>query len=150
MVTHQWTLPINQSNFCSSNSDSKARLSGVTAKSVLNGNIDEAVPDHHWAIRLASQPLVWGNRLWGKDQVKEICLHMFLWGSNWNGWMNRQQEVVPKRQDARGESSCTSDGLDPRGRHTNSSVWSQWTGREWCGKHGVKRNSLFFTKYFVG
>ena len=31
-----------------------------------------------------------------------------------------------------------------------SFVWSQWTGWEWCGKHGVKTNRLFFTQGFVG
>ena len=35
------------------------------------------------------------------------------------------------------------DGLDPRDWLTNSIVWSQWTGWEWCGKHGVKLNRLF-------
>ena len=29
-------------------------------------------------------------------------------------------------------------------------VWSQWTGRNRCGKHGVKINRLFFTQGFVG
>ena len=33
---------------------------------------------------------------------------------------------------------------------TSNSVWSHWTGRNRCGKHGVKINRLFFTQGFVG
>ena len=29
-------------------------------------------------------------------------------------------------------------------------VWSQWTGWQWWGKHGVKINRLFFMQGFVG
>ena len=98
---------------------------------------------------------------------------MFPKGSNWNGWMERQWEVVPKRQGTRVKSSCTSIGLYPRDWQTiiNQSnfysanipskarlsgtkiiivVWCQWTGRKRCGKHGVKINRLFFTQGFVG
>ena len=88
--------------------------------------------------------------LWGTGQVKEMCLQMFLEGSNWNGWMGRQREVVQKRQGTRVKSSCACVGLVPRDRQTNSLVWSQWTEWEWCGKHGVKINRLVFMKRLVG
>ena len=88
--------------------------------------------------------------LWGKGQIKEMCLQIFLKGSNWNGWTDRQREVVPKRWGTTVKSSSTSIGLDPRDGQTINIVWSQWTGRNRCGKHGVKRNRLFFTQGFVG
>ena len=34
----------------------------------------------------------------GIGQVKEMCRDMFLKGSNWNDWMDRQRQVVPKRR----------------------------------------------------
>ena len=71
-------------------------------------------------------------------------------GSNWNGSMDRQWEVVPKRRGTRVKSSSISIGLDPRDWQTIIVVWSQWMGRSWCGKHGVKINRLFFTQGFVG
>ena len=67
----------------------------------------------------------------GKGQVKTMCLQMFLEGSNWNGWADRQQEVVPKRQSTRVQSSCACTGLAPRDWQTNSVAWSQWTGWDW-------------------
>ena len=94
----------------------------------------------HWACRY----------LWGKGQVKEMCLQMFLKGSNWNGWTDRQWQVVPKRRGTKVKSSCTCVGLDPRDWHTIIVVWSQWMEWKWCGKHGVKINRLFFTQGFVG
>ena len=86
----------------------------------------------------------------GKGQVKEMCLQMFLEGSNWNGWMDGQWQVVPKRRHTRVKSSCTCVVVDLRGWLSNSFAWSQWTGWEWLGKHGVKINGLFFLKGFVG
>ena len=74
----------------------------------------------------------------GKGQVKEMCLQMFLEGSNWNGWTDRQLKVVPERRGTRVKSSCACVGLDPRDWQTNSFAWSQWMGWEWLGKHGVK------------
>ena len=95
----------------------------------------------HWVCRY----------LWGKGQVKEMFLQMFLKDSNWNGWMDRWQEVVPKRRGTRVKSSCACVGLDPRDWQTNSFVWSQWTRWEWCGEHRVKIIRLFFVmKGFVG
>ena len=52
--------------------------------------------------------------LWGKGQVEEMCLQVFLEGSNWTGWTNRQWEAVPKRWGTRVKSSSTSIGLDHR------------------------------------
>ena len=75
---------------------------------------------------------------------------MFLKGSNWNGWMDRQREVVPKRQGTGVKISRTSIGLDPRDWQTVVIVWSQWMGRKQCNKHGMKINRLFFTQGFVG
>ena len=79
-----------------------------------------------------------------------MCLQIFLEGSNWAGWTDRQQEVVPKRRGTRVKSSSTSIGLDPREWQTIIIVWSQWTGRNRCSKHGVKINRLFFTQGFAG
>ena len=64
--------------------------------------------------------------------------------------MDRQRQVVPKRRGTRVKSCCTSIGLDPRDWQTIIVVWSQWTGRSRCGKHGVKINRLFFTQGFLG
>ena len=44
---------INQSNFYSTNTPGKARLSGATAESVFNSKIDEKVPWHQRAVRCA-------------------------------------------------------------------------------------------------
>ena len=62
----------------------------------------------------------------GEGQAKEMCLQMFLEGSNWNGWKDRHQQVVPKRWGTRVETSCTTVGLDPRDWQTNSFASSQW------------------------
>ena len=55
-----------------------------------------------------------------------------------------------QRDKTRVKSSCTSIGLDTRDWQTIIIVWSQWTGRNRCGKHGAKINRLFFTQSFVG
>ena len=88
--------------------------------------------------------------LWGKGQIKEMCLQIFLEGSNWTGWTDRQWEVIPKRWGTRVKSSSTSIGLDPRDWQTIIIVWSQRTGRNRCSQHGVKINRPFFTQGFVG
>ena len=75
---------------------------------------------------------------------------MLLEGSNWNGWMDRQREVVPKRWGTRVKSSCACVGLDPSDQQTNSFAWSQWMEWKWCCKHGVKKNRQFFMQNFVG
>ena len=51
--------------------------------------------------------------LWGKGQVKEVCLETLPEGGNWSGWMYRQREVVPERRGARVKCSCICIGLDP-------------------------------------
>ena len=56
----------------------------------------------------------------GKRQIKGMCFRMFLEGSNWNAWMDRQRQVVPERRGTRVKSSCTCVGLDPRDWQTNS------------------------------
>ena len=86
----------------------------------------------------------------GEREVKEMCLQIFIEGSNWNGWMNRQQEVVPKGSGPREKSSCTCLGLDLRDWHTIIVLWFQWTGWKWCSEHGVKINRLFLKQGFVG
>ena len=78
-----------------------------------------------------------------------MCLQIYLKGSKWNGWTDRQREVVPKIRGTRVKRSSTSIGLDPRDWQTIIIVWSQWTGRNRCGKHRVKINRLFFTQGFV-
>ena len=81
--------------------------------------------------------------LWGKGQVEEMCLQIFLEGSNWTAWTDRQHQVVPKRRGTRVKSSSTSIGLDSRDWQTIFIVWSQWTGRNRCSQHGMKINRLF-------
>ena len=73
---------------------------------------------------------------------------MFLEGDNWNGWTDRQRDVVLKRQGTRVKSSCVC--LDPRDWQTIIVVWSQLTGWKWCGKHGVKVNRLNLPQGIVG
>ena len=96
------------------------------------------------------------NRPWsmtvsvGEGQVKEMCLQMLLEGRNWSGWTNRQRQVVQKKRDTRLKSSSACVGLDHRYWQIIIVVWSQWTGWEWCSKHGVKIHRLFFTQGFVG
>ena len=87
--------------------------------------------------------------LWEKGQVKKMCLQMFLKGGNWNGWTDRQREVVPKRWGTRVKGSCTCVGLDARNWRTIIVVWFQWMGWKWCCKHGVKINRLFFMQRVV-
>ena len=67
----------------------------------------------------------------GKGQVKDMCLQMFLEGSNWNGWTDRLRQVVPEIWRKRVKSSCTCVGLDPRDWQTNSFAWFQWWGKHW-------------------
>ena len=88
--------------------------------------------------------------VWGKGQVKEMCLPMLLEGSSWIGWMDRQREDVPRRQGTRVKSSCICVGLDPRDWQIIIVVWSQWMGWKRCSKHGVKIDRLFFTQGLVG
>ena len=131
---------INQSiNFYSASIPGKARLSGATAKSVFNsknrGNSSVTSTGHgEW------------RYLWGKGQIKEMRLPIYLQDSNWTGWTDWQWEVVPKRPGTRVKSFSTSIGLDPRDWQTIIIAWSQWTGRNRCGKHGVKINRLFFSR----
>ena len=65
---------INQSSFYSTNIPGEAKLSGATAESVQQQNQRNSpiTSMGHWACR----------SLWGKGQVKEICLRTFLKGSN--------------------------------------------------------------------
>ena len=132
---------------------------GATMRFSANPRWSEARWRHSWngvqqQYRRNSSVTSTGHRaclcLWEKGQVKEICLQIFLEGSNWNGWTDRQRGVVPKRWSTRVKSSCTCDGLDSRDRQTNTFVRSQWMGWEWCGKHRVKINRLFFMQGFVG
>ena len=75
---------------------------------------------------------------------------MFLAGSNWNVWIDRQQAVVAGRRGTRVKSSCTCVGLDPRDRQANCFAWSQWMAWESCGKLGVKISTLLLMKHNVG
>ena len=79
-----------------------------------------------------------------------MCLQIFLEGSNWTGWTDRQRQVVPKRRGTRVKSSSTSIGLDPGDWQTITIVWSHWKGRNRCSQHGMEINRLFFTQGFVG
>ena len=81
-----------QPNQCST---AKSRNSSVTSTG-------------HWACRY----------LWGKGQVKEMSLQLFLKDCNRNGQTDRQREVVLKRWGTRVKSSCTCAGLDSRDRQT--------------------------------
>ena len=125
---------INQSNFYSANIPGQ-----VSVQQKNRGNRSVTSAGHgDW------------RYLWGKGQNKEMCLQIFLEGSNWTGWMDRQRQVVPKRRGTRVKSSSTSIGLDPRDWQTIIIVWSQWTGRNQCSQRGMKINRLFFTQGFVG
>ena len=64
-------LSINQSNFYSANIPGEARLSGATAESLFNTKIDEAVPQHQWAIGCVG---VYGE----KPTSKRCILRCFL------------------------------------------------------------------------
>ena len=77
---------INKSNFYIADITGETRLSGTTAASVFNSKIEETVHIYE----PSGMPMSWG-----KVKVKEMCLQMFLEGSNWNGWMDRQRKVVP-------------------------------------------------------
>ena len=48
----------------------------------------------------------------GKAKSKRCVVRCF-W-NNWNGWTDRQREVVPKRRGTIMKSSCICVGLDPR------------------------------------
>ena len=85
----------------------------------------------------------------GKGQVKEMCLQMFLKSSNWNGWMDRQLEVV-QRDEAQKWKALTRVLILTLGTETSNIVWSQWIGWKWLVNHGVKINRLFFMQGFVG
>ena len=82
--------------------------------------------------------------------ISKLCLEKFLEGSKWNGWLDTQQQVVATRRATRVKWSCTCVGLDPRNWQTIIVIWSQWTGLEWCSKHGEEINMMFFTKHFGG
>ena len=90
--------------------------------------------------------------IYGGKAISKRCvlIQIFLKGSNWAGWTDRQRQVVPKRWGTKVKSSSTCIGLDPRDWQTVIIVWSQWTGRNRCGKHGVKINRLFFPQGFEG
>ena len=132
---------INQM-FYSANIPSQARLSGAAATSVFNSKIEETVPWHQQAIGYAG--------IYGGKAKSKRCLQMFLKGSNWISWMDRQREIVSKRRGTMVKSSCTRVGLDPRDWQTIIVAWSWWTEWKWCGKYGVKINRLFFTQGIVG
>ena len=114
----------------------------MTAKSVFNSKSRKQ-------FHTINRPC-WVTVSMGKGQVKEMCLQVFLKGSNWNGWTDRQREAVPKRCGTRVKSSCTSVGLDPRDWQIIIVVWSQWTGKNRCGMNGLEINRLFFTQAFAG
>ena len=96
------------------------------------------------------------NRPWGVPvsmgggQIKEMYLQIFLEGSNWTGWTDRQRQVVSNRRGTRVKSSSTSIVLDPRDWQTIIIVWYQWTERNRCSQQGVTINRLFITQGFVG
>ena len=68
----------------------------------------------------------------GKGQSKTCVLGCFLEKADWNGWMERQQEVVSKRRSTSMKKFYV--GLDPRDQQTNSYVWYQWMGWERWGQ----------------
>ena len=141
---HHGLWPIQSIKFLYHQYPQQSKAQGHDRRiSVQNSKIDETVSaasTGHWECRC----------LRAKGQVKEMCLQMFLEGSNWNGWIDRQRHVVPERWGTRVKGSSTCVGLDPRDRRTDSFAWFQWTGWKWCGKHGVKINRLLFMKHFVG
>ena len=84
-----------------------------------------------------------------KAESKRCIFRCFLKvAAEMAGWTDSGR--LFQRRCTRVKSSCTSIGLDRRDWQTIIIVWSQWTGRKRCGKHGVKINRLFFTQGFVG
>ena len=81
-------VQMSEANHQSINQTSITPISPVKPGSVAqqpNRGNSSVTSTGHWAWRY----------LWGKGQVKEMCLQMFLKGSIWYGWMGRQWEVVP-------------------------------------------------------
>ena len=78
------------------------------------------------------------------NQAKELCVGPY--GQDQHR-RKKAQEIVSKRPSTRVKSSFACDGLDRGDWLTNAFVWAQWTGWEWCGKHGVKMNRRFFMKH---
>ena len=94
----------------------------------------------------------WGEivSMGGKAKSKRCVFRYFLKVATELTERTDSGRLFQKRQGTRVKSSSTSIGLDPRDWQTIIVVWSQWTGRNRCGKHGVKINELFFTWGFVG
>ena len=128
-------MSIKWSIFYSTNNPGIARFRGTTVISVFKSKIEETVLQRQRAIRSVGV-------LWREGQIKEMCLQMFLEGINWNGWTDRQQEVVPKRRGARVKWSGTCVGLDPGNQQNDSHVSYLWTAWEWWGKHWVKMSNI--------
>ena len=108
---NQW---INQLNFYSTNIVARQAKSVFTAKSIkqfhnINGSSDVL--------------MILGERL-GQTGVSSDVLE----GSNWNGWIDRQGQVAPKRRGTKVKCSSTWIGLDSGDWQTNSLIWSQRTG----------------------
>ena len=125
---------INQLSFYSSN------IPSVSHTKWHSSQIDEAAfmtSTGHRACRC----------LWGKGQVKRICLETLP--NSWSGWMDRLGGSS-KEKGRVSEMLFLCIGLDCRDRQSDSFIWSQWTGWERWGKHWVKINKLFFMKSFVG
>ena len=98
--------------FCTSVSRSFNVIRWDTARKAL---ISVAPPSGHvltqWNSSITSLRHQACRCLWGEGQVKEMCRQMFLEGSNWNGWLERQCQVVPER--AATHLACTLSVLVP-------------------------------------
>ena len=128
---------INQSNFYSANIPGEARLSGTTATSRKQfRNINRP-----WEVMVS---------MGGKAESKRCVFRYFL--KVGTEMAERTDSGRLFQRDGAQEWKALAPvlvltlGTDK----TIIIVWSQWTGRNWCGKHGVKINWLFFTQGFVG
>ena len=96
---------INQSNFYSANIPSEARLSGTTAKSVFNSNIEETVP--------YNQQAMGSDGIYRGKAKSKRCVFRYL--------LKVTTELAERTDSGRFfqilqivKSSSTSIGLDPR------------------------------------
>ena len=100
-----------QPNLCSTAKLKKAfhNINGPSGVPVSIGESQKCV--FRCFLKVATEMAEWtdSTRLFqtGSKQMeyKSEKLAMFLEGSNWNGWMNRQYEVVPNRWSTRVKSS---------------------------------------------
>ena len=97
---------VNQSAFYSANIPHEARLSGATAESVFNSNINETVTQHERAIRCAG--------VYGREAKSMRCaLRCFLKVATEVAAWTDSGRLFQREAGARLKSSCICVGLNP-------------------------------------